>query len=141
MKETWNMIQIGIGVIGGFFGWFLGDVDGLLYALLVFACVDYITGVLRAIVEKKLSSQVGMKGIAKKVMMFLLVGIAHILDVEVIGTGSVLRDAVIFFYLSNEGISLLENGAAIGLPIPNKLRSILAQLHDKAEESEGDDYE
>jgi toxin secretion/phage lysis holin len=96
MKEIWNWIQIGIGALGGFIGWFFGNLDGLLYTLLVFAIVDYTTGILRAISERKLSSKVGMKGITKKVMMLLLVGIAHMLDVEIIGTGSVLRDAVIF---------------------------------------------
>jgi len=101
--------------------------------------VDYITGVMCAIVDKKLSSSVGFKGICRKVLIFTLVGIANILDVQVIGTGSVLRTAVIFFYLSNEGVSLLENAAHLGLPIPEKLKDILEQLHDRAENTESED--
>jgi toxin secretion/phage lysis holin len=131
MKETWNWIQLGFSAVGGFLGWFLGGVDGLLYTLIAFVVVDYITGVLRAIAEKKLSSKIGAHGITKKIMIFLLVGVAHMLDVEIIGNGSILRDAVIFFYISNEGISLLENASKIGLPIPQKLTDILEQLHDK----------
>ena len=119
--------------IGGWLGYFLGGCDGLLIALVVFVAVDYVTGVMCAISDKKLSSEVGFKGICRKVLIFLLVGIANILDVQVIGTGSVLRTAVIFFYLSNEGVSLLENAAHLGLPVPEKMKEILEQLHDRAE--------
>ena len=122
--------------IGGWLGYFLGGCDGLLIALVVFVAVDYVTGVMCAISDKKLSSEVGFKGICRKVLIFLLVGIANILDVQVIGTGSVLRAAVIFFYLSNEGVSLLENAAHLGLPVPEKMKDILAQLHDRAEKEE-----
>ena len=122
--------------IGGWLGYFLGGCDGLLIALVVFVAVDYVTGVMCAISDKKLSSEVGFKGICRKVLIFLLVGIANILDVQVIGTGSVLRTAVIFFYLSNEGVSLLENAAHLGLPVPEKMKDILAQLHDRAEKEE-----
>ncbi|SKA11655.1 toxin secretion/phage lysis holin [Pilibacter termitis] len=128
MKETWNWTQVGLMTIGGFLGWFLGGVDGSLFTLLAFVIVDYLTGVLRAITEKKLSSQIGSIGITKKVMIFLLVGIAHMLDVEIIGNGNVLRDAVIFFYISNEGISIIENAVKIGLPIPEKLKDVLEQI-------------
>ena len=114
-------------------GYFLGGCDGLLIALVVFVVVDYLTGVMCAVSDKKLSSEVGFKGICRKVLIFLLVGIANIVDVQVIGTGSVLRTAVIFFYLSNEGVSLLENAAHLGLPVPEKMKDILAQLHDRAE--------
>ena len=86
-----------------------------------------------AIADKTLSSEVGFKGICRKVLIFLLVGIANILDVQVIGTGSVLRTAVIFFYISNEGVSLLENAAHLGLPVPEKIKTVLEQLHDRAE--------
>ena len=134
MKEFWNTIQLVIAAIGGWLGWFLGGCDGLLYALIAFAVVDYLTGIMCAIVDKKLSSAVGFKGIFKKVLIFLLVGIANILDVQVIGNGSVLRTAVIFFYISNEGISLLENASHLGLPIPAPIRNVLQQLHDRAEE-------
>ena len=108
----------------------------MIIALLLFVVMDYITGVMCAIADKKLSSQVGFKGICRKVLIFMLVGIANVIDVEVIKTGSVLRTAVIFFYLSNEGISLLENAGHLGLPIPEKLRKVLEQLHDRADESD-----
>lgn len=124
--------------IGGWLGYFLGGCDGLLIALVVFVAVDYITGVMCAVSDKKLSSEVGFKGICRKVLIFLLVGIANIVDVQVIGTGSVLRTAVIFFYLSNEGVSLLENAAHLGLPVPEKMKDILAQLHDRAENTESE---
>lgn len=140
MKEFWNSIQFVFTAVGGWLGYLLGGYDGLLYALIVFMVIDYITGVMCAVSDKKLSSAVGFKGICRKVLILMLVGIANLLDVEVIGTGAVLRTAVIFFYLSNEGVSLLENAAHLGLPIPEKLKAILAQLHDRAEE-EGDDNE
>ena len=133
MKEFWNSIQLIFTAVGGWLGWFLGGCDGLLYALLAFVIVDYVTGVACAIADHKLSSEVGFKGIFKKVLIFLLVGIGHILDTQVIGTGSVLRTAVIFFYISNEGVSLVENAAHLGLPIPEKLKAVLEQLHDRAE--------
>lgn len=133
MKEFWNMIQIIFTAVGGWLGYFLGGCDGLLIALVVFAVTDYITGVMCAIADKKLNSEIGFKGICRKVIIFMLVGIAHVLDVNVIATGSVLRTAVIFFYLSNEGVSLLENAAHLGLPVPEKLKDVLEQLHDRAE--------
>ncbi len=134
MKEFWNMIQVIFTGVGGWLGWFLGGCDGLIYALILFVVVDYITGVMCAVADKKLSSEVGFKGICRKVLIFLLVGIGHVLDTQIIGAGSVLRTAVIFFYLSNEGVSLLENAAHLGLPIPEKLKIVLEQLHDRAEE-------
>ena len=131
MKELWNTIQIVFAAVGGWLGYFLGGFDGLLYALIAFMVVDYITGVMCAVVDKALSSAVGFKGICRKVLILALVGIAHILDANVIGDGSVLRTAVIFFYISNEGVSLLENAAHLGLPIPEKMKEILVQLHDR----------
>ena len=119
--------------MGGWLGYFLGGCDGLLYALIAFVVIDYITGVMCAIIDRKLSSAVGFKGIFRKVLIFLLVGIANIIDVQVIGTGAVLRTAVIFFYISNEGVSLLENAGHLGLPIPDKIKTVLEQLHDRAE--------
>ena len=139
MKEFWNMIQFLFAGIGGWLGYFLGGCDGLLIALLLFVITDYITGVMCAIADKKLSSAVGFKGICRKVLIFLLVGIANILDMQVIGTGSVLRTAVIFFYILNEGVSLLENAGHLGLPIPVKIKSVLEQLHDRAEQEVGDE--
>ena len=133
MKEFWNLCQFVFTAIGGWLGYFLGGCDGLIFTLVIFVAADYITGILCAISERKLSSEVGFKGIAKKVVIFILVGIAHVLDVNVIATGSILRTAVIFFYLSNEGVSLLENAAHLGLPVPEKLKEVLEQLHDRAE--------
>lgn len=138
MKEFWNTIQVVFTGVGGWLGWFLGGCDGLLYALVLFVVVDYITGVMCAAADHKLSSEVGFRGICRKVLIFLLVGIAHVLDAQIIGTGSVLRTAVIFFYLSNEGVSLLENAGHLGLPIPEKLKVVLEQLHDRAEK-DGDE--
>jgi toxin secretion/phage lysis holin len=134
MKAIWNAIQIAFSAVGGWLGYFMGGFDGFIYALIVFVVADYITGVMVAIYEKRLSSEVGFKGICKKVLIFLLVGVANVLDVQVIGSGSVLRTAVIFFYISNEGISLLENTAKLGLPIPEKLKLVLEQLKEKEED-------
>ncbi len=131
MKTIWIGIQLGFSAVGGWLGWFLGGVDGFLYALLAFVVVDYITGVMCAIVNKKLSSEIGFKGIFKKVLIFALVGIGHLIDSYLIGTGEAIRTAIIFFYLSNEGVSLLENATRLGLAVPPKLKDILAQLHGK----------
>ncbi len=136
MKEFWTTIQLVLTAVGGWLDWFLGGCDGLLIALIIFMAVDYVTGVMCAVVDKKLSSAVGFKGIFKKVLILMLVGIAHMLDAAVIGTGSVLRTAIIFFYLSNEGVSLLENATHLGLPVPEKLKSVLQQLHDRAEKED-----
>lgn len=136
MKEFWNMIQMVFAAVGGWLGYYLGGCDGLLLALVAFAAADYLTGVMCAVSDRKLSSNVGFKGICRKVLIFLLVGIANILDVHVIGIGSVLRTAVIFFYISNEGVSLLENAAHLGLPVPEKIKAVLEQLHDRAEKTE-----
>ena len=129
----WAKIQLAFTALGGWLGYFLGGADGMLIALIVFVALDYVTGVMCAIVDKKLSSAVGFKGIFKKVLIFALVGIGHILDTHVIGSGGAMRTAVICFYLSNEGLSLLENAAHIGLPIPEKLKEILAQLHNRGD--------
>ena len=133
LKEIMGYCQLGFAAIGGALGWFIGGLDGFLYALIAFVVIDYITGVMCAIINRELSSAVGFKGIFRKVLIFLLVGIANIIDVQVIGTGAVLRTAVIFFYISNEGVSLLENAGHLGLPIPEKIKTVLEQLHDRAE--------
>lgn len=127
----WSKIQIAITALGGWLGYFLGGMDGMLIALIVFMTLDYITGIMCAIVDKKLSSAVGFKGVFKKVLILMLVGIATILDKNVVGAGSTLRTAIIAFYLSNEGVSILENAAHLGLPVPEKLKDILAQLHNR----------
>ena len=139
MKEFWNTIQLVFTAVGGWLGYFLGDCDGLLYTLLAFVVLDYLTGIMCAIVDKKLSSEIGFKGIFKKVLIFVLVGVGHLLDVQVLGAVGVLRTAIIFFYLSNEGVSLIENAAHLGLPIPAKLKAVLEQLHDRAEKDGEDD--
>ena len=133
MKEFWNICQALFTALGGWLGYFLGGCDGLLYTLLVFVTADYITGVLCAIVNKKLNSKEGFQGICRKAVIFLLVGIAQMIDVNVIRNGSVIRTAVIFFYLSNEGVSVLENAAHLGLPVPEKLKDVLEQIHSREE--------
>ena len=138
MRDIWTFIQMAFAAIGGWLGWFLGGYDGFLYALIAFVVIDYILGVMCAILEKHLSSDVGARGIFKKVVIFSLVGIAHIIDQNIIGDGGAIRTAVIFFYLSNEGVSMLENAGHLGLPIPAKLKEVLEQLHDRDnKESEG----
>ena len=108
-------------------------------------CTPYVCGhrlchrAYGSIRTEKVSSEVGFKGICKKVAIFCLVGIGHVLDTQVIQNGSVLRTAVIFFYLSNEGISIIENVALIGLPVPKKLKEVLEQLHEEADEKKEDE--
>lgn len=133
MKNTINILQTVFAAIGGYIGWFLGGVDGFMYALITFVVIDYITGLMVAVLERKLSSEVGFRGIFKKVLIFTLVGIGNIIDVYLINNGSAIRTAVIFFYASNEGISIIENSARIGLPIPQKLKDILKQLNKEEE--------
>ena len=137
MKEFWNTIQLVFAAVGGWLGYFLGGCDGLLYALIAFVAIDYITRVMCAISDKTLSSEVGFRGICRKVLIFLLVGIGNIIDVQVLGSPGVLRTAVIFFYLSNEGVSLLENAAHLGLPVPDAIKTVLEQLHDRSDGKEG----
>jgi len=129
MKDVSNWSQIACAMIGAYLGYFLGGWDGFLYALVAFVVIDYLTGVMVAVLEKRLSSEIGAKGIFKKVMLFALVAVAHIVDAQLIKSGSTIRTAVIFFYLSNEGISILENATKIGLPIPEKLKAVLMQLN------------
>ena len=129
MKDIINTLQFVVAAIGGYIGYFLGGWDGFLYALVAFVVIDYMTGIMAAILEKRLSSEVGFRGIFKKVLIFSLVAVAHIVDSQLIQTGSAIRTAVIFFYLSNEGISIVENASKIGLPIPEKLKTVLEQLN------------
>ena len=133
---VWAKLQMAFAAIGGWLGYFLGGVDGLMIALLVFVALDYVTGLMCAISDRTLSSAVGFKGICRKVLIFLLVGVAHIVDMHVVGTGNALRSAVVCFYLSNEGVSMLENAAHLGLPVPEKLKEILAQLHNRQEKED-----
>ena len=131
MKEFWTICKLAFTALGGWIGYFMGGCDGLLFTLFVFITIDYVTGVMCAVVDRKLSSEVGFRGICRKVIIFLLVGIAQMVDINVIRNGSVIRTAVIFFYLSNEGVSVLENSAHLGLPVPEKLKEVLEQLHDR----------
>ena len=136
MKNVITTVQVVLAAIGGALGWFIGGMDGFMYALIAFVIADYLTGVMVAVLERKLSSDVGFRGIFKKVMIFVLVGIGHIIDARIIGDGSSVKTAIIFFYLSNEGISIVENACVIGLPVPQKLRDVLTQL--RGEDKEGD---
>ncbi len=131
MKNIWTVIQAAFTAFGGVIGWFLGGFDGFLYALIAFVVIDYVSGIMVAISNKTLSSRVGFTGICKKVLIFLLVGVGNILDVYILGDAGVLRSAVIFFYLSNEGISVLENTATLGMPYPKKLKEILEQINEE----------
>ena len=140
IELVWAKAQMAITAIGGWLGYFVGGIDGMMIALIVLMVLDYITGVMCAVMDKKLSSAVGFKGICKKVLILMLVGVANIIDVHVVGNGSALRGAVICFYLSNEGLSLLENAAYIGLPVPERLKEVLSQLH-RREDKEKDDMD
>lgn len=133
MKNFIEAAQYAFAALGGAVGAVMGGFDGFLYALIVFVVVDYLTGVMAAVLNKKLSSEVGFHGIFKKVVIFALVAVGHIVDSYVIQNGSVIRTAVIFFYLSNEGISILENASVLGLPVPQKLKDVLEQLKDGKE--------
>ena len=133
---TIRLYAAGIGIV---VGEFLGSFDDLLYALIAFVVADYITGVLKAIAEKNLSSAIGFKGVCKKLCIFTLVGVANVLDIHIIGSGCVLRSAVIFFYISNEGISIIENAARMGLPVPQQLQNTLLRIYsDKGTNTKGE---
>lgn len=138
MREVFNMFQIGIATLGGWLGYLVGGFDGFMYVLVTMVIIDYITGVMVAILEKKLSSEVGFRGICKKVLIFCLVAIASVVDTRIIGSGAVIRTATIFFYISNEGVSILENVSNIGLPIPNKLQEVLEQIKERSGDDDAD---
>ena len=131
MAKIFNALSIAFAAIGLWLGLFLGPFNGLLIALVCFIVADYITGVASAIINKKMSSAVGFKGILRKVLILCIVGVANLLDVYVLKSGEMLRAMVIFFYIANEGLSILENVGECGLPIPKKIKEILAQLRDK----------
>ena len=131
MKDVINTIQLIFTAIGGYIGWFLGGFDGLIYSLVAFVVIDYITGLMVAVLEKKVSSSIGFKGIFKKVLIFTFVGIGHIVDFHIIKNGSAVRTAVIFFYLSNEGLSIIENSVKVGLPIPEKLKEVFLTMKEE----------
>ncbi|AIG64757.1 holin (plasmid) [Corynebacterium atypicum] len=133
IHAIWHAIQTGIAGFGAWLAAYLGGLDGLVYALIVFAIADYITGVFAAISERRLSSSVGFRGISRKILIFTLVGLAHLIDVHILGAPGVLRAAVIFFYLSNEGISLIENATRLGLPVPAQMRGALDAIANRAD--------
>lgn len=136
MKDFIHTLQLLFTAIGGYIGWFLGGFDGLVYALVAFVVIDYITGVMVAVLEKKLSSNIGFKGIFKKVLIFIFVGIGHIIDFHIIKNGSAVRTAVIFFYLSNEGLSIVENATRIGLPVPEQFKAVFKELRKEDEKND-----
>lgn len=136
MNDLIEGIRIAIVTIGGFIGGIMGGFDGLIYSLIAFVLIDYLTGIMAAIVNRQLSSEIGFKGIFKKVSIFMLVAVGHIIDSKLLGTGTALRTAIILFYSSNEGISILENATRMGLPIPKKIKSVLEQLKKDSDEDE-----
>jgi len=138
MKEVWNAIRAAICAIGAWLGYILGGLDGLLYVLIAFTAIDYLTGVMCAIVDRKLSSAIGFKGIFKKIITFMLVAVGHLIDQKLIGSGNAFRTAIICFYISNEGISILGNVAHIGLPVPKKLKDVMQQMHDQSNKDDDD---
>ena len=131
MKELLTLNKILFSMIGGVIGSLFGELDGILYALLVFIIIDYLTGIFAAVVEKQLSSSIGFRGIFKKIAILFLVSLGHLIDTAIIKQGGTIRTMVIFFYLSNEGLSILENTVRIGLPIPEKLQAILKQINER----------
>lgn len=129
MEKYFNNISIVIGIIGGFFASFFGGFDILLKTILFLAIMDYITGWIKGIYEKNLSSEVGFRGILKKIVMFIIIAAAY--HIQTLLSHSIpVREVVIMFYIANEGLSLLEN-AAVFVPIPERLKDILLQLRDK----------
>ncbi|WP_105155601.1 holin family protein [Streptococcus suis] len=131
MKELLTLNKLLFSMIGGLIGSLFGELDGILYALLVFIIIDYLTGIFAAVVEKQLSSSIGFRGIFKKIAILFLVSLGHLIDTAIIKQGGTIRTMVIFFYLSNEGLSILENTVRIGLPIPEKLQAILKQINER----------
>ena len=126
-------------VIGASIAYFFGDMDGFIHALIAFVILDYITGILAAIVRHELSSNVGFNGIARKITIFIIVGVAHVVDRELLGGTALLRDAVLFFYLANEGLSILENAVEIGIPIPDIIKDKLLQFHNKSKQQKSEE--
>lgn len=128
-----NAVKSIIAAVCAMFGFVFGDLNGLMIALVALIILDYISGVIAAVVEKKLSSEVGAKGIAKKIFMLLIVAVANIVDINVIGEGHVLKSVTVVFYIANECISLIENAGRLGVPVPKKLLDVLEQLKSKGE--------
>lgn len=134
MEKLFNWISIVFGMIGGVMSYWLGGWDVLLKTIVFLAVVDYITGIIKGIYLKELSSEIGFKGLLKKIVMFIVIAVAYEIQLLIGGTIP-LREVVIMFYVTNESLSLIEN-AAIFVPIPEKLKDVLLQLRDK--ETDGD---
>lgn len=126
-----NILKQIMAAICTLISFLFGDMEGLMVALIALIILDYISGVIAAAVEKRLSSEAGAKGIAKKIFMLLIVALANIVDINVIGDGHVLKTVTVVFYICNECISLIENAGRIGVPVPKKLLDVLEQLRDK----------
>lgn len=131
MDKFKDLVKIFFTIFGSWLGFFLGDLDIFIYSLVVFVICDYISGIIRAGFERKLSSKIGFKGILKKIMIFILVGIANICDKNLIKNQAMIRSSIIFFYIANEGLSILENALAMDLPIPKKLKILLEQFKEE----------
>lgn len=134
LEKIFNITSIIFGVIGGFLTYCLGGWDVMLKTIVFLAVVDYATGIIKGIYTKSLSSEIGFKGLLKKIVMFIVIAAAFVLQV-LMGNKIPLREVVIMFYIANEGLSLLEN-AAIFIPIPEKLKEVLLQLRDNNSEDE-----
>ena len=134
VSEIWSAVQATSAALGAALGYFIGGLDGALYALIAFVIADYVTGVFAAFIRRELSSEVGAKGILKKVTIFIVIGVGNLADIHLLGDGSALRTATIFFYAANELVSLIENCADIGLPVPQVIRDALAQIKRKSGE-------
>lgn len=127
-----STIKVGLTAVITWIGWLVGGYDTMMVTLLLFMCTDYISGILCGISNKELSSEVGFKGIAKKIMILLLVGATNLLG-QATGIEG-LRYIVISFYLANEGISIIENASILGLPVPQKIKDVLEQLKNTSNE-------
>lgn len=133
LQTIYDMVAATIGAALGFL---FGEVTGLFWALLAFMVLDYVTGIINAVISRTLSSEVGFKGLAKKFVILIFVAVGHIIDTYILGGTPAIMSAVMLFYLANEGISIIENAARLGLPVPKKLVEIMEQLKKKSEEEE-----
>lgn len=136
MSKVQIIIDSIAGAVGAVLGFMYGEVTGLFWALIAFMALDYITGVIVAVIEKRLSSEVGFRGLAKKFLILVFVAVGHIADTYILGGTPAAMSAVMLFYIANEGISIIENAAALGLPVPKKLTSIMEQIKNKSESEE-----
>lgn len=136
MSKIQIIIDSIAGAVGAVLGFMYGEVSGLFWALIAFMALDYITGVIVAIIEKRLSSEVGFRGLAKKFLILVFVAVGHIADTYILGGTPAAMSAVMLFYIANEGISIIENAAALGLPVPKKITGLMEQIRNKSESEE-----